>query len=62
MATLIIPWVGGKRRLAEQLILNFPPHTCYVEVFSSGAAPHLMCNRCAAGLYYLTALNRGTIF
>jgi DNA adenine methylase len=38
MATPIIPWLGGKRRLADTLINRFPPHTCYVEVFAGGAA------------------------
>lgn len=34
----IIPWLGGKRRLADRLIPLFPPHECYVEVFAGGAA------------------------
>lgn len=34
----IIPWIGGKRRLADRLIPLFPQHTCYVEVFCGGAA------------------------
>jgi DNA adenine methylase len=34
----IIPYVGGKRRLADRLIPLFPPHECYVEVFCGGAA------------------------
>ena len=34
----IIPWIGGKRRLAELLLSRFPPHSCYVEVFAGGAA------------------------
>lgn len=34
----IIPWLGGKRRLADRLIPLFPQHECYVEVFSGGAA------------------------
>jgi len=42
MATPIIPWVGGKRRLADRLIPQFPPHTCYVEVFAGGAALYFM--------------------
>ena len=42
MATPIIPWLGGKRRLAETLIPNFPPHSCYVEVFAGGAALYFM--------------------
>lgn len=42
MAIPIIPWMGGKRRLADHLIPQFPPHTCYVEVFSGGAALYFL--------------------
>jgi DNA adenine methylase len=42
MAIPIIPWIGGKRRLAERLIPQFPRHTCYVEVFAGGAALYFM--------------------
>lgn len=38
----IIPWMGGKRRLAKQLLPMFPEHTTYVEVFSGGAALFFM--------------------
>lgn len=38
MALPIIPWLGGKRRLADTLINRFPAHSCYVEVFAGGAA------------------------
>lgn len=38
MALPIIPWIGGKRRLADTLLKRFPPHTCYAEVFAGGAA------------------------
>ena len=34
----IIPWIGGKRRLAKQLLPLFPEHTCYVELFCGAAA------------------------
>lgn len=34
----IIPWIGGKRRLAKQILPLFPDHTCYVEPFCGGAA------------------------
>lgn len=34
----IIPWIGGKRRLAKQILPLFPKHTCYVEPFAGGAA------------------------
>jgi len=42
MATPIIPWLGGKRRLADTLIPRFPAHTCYVEVFAGGAALYFL--------------------
>ena len=38
----IIPWLGGKRRLAERLLPMFPPHECYVEVFCGGAALYFL--------------------
>lgn len=34
----IIPWVGGKRRLAKQILPLYPKHQCYVEPFAGGAA------------------------
>lgn len=42
MATPIIPWIGGKRRLADTIIPRFPAHTCYVEVFAGGAALYFL--------------------
>jgi DNA adenine methylase len=38
----IIPWMGGKRRLAPKLLPLFPPHECYVELFCGGAALFFM--------------------
>lgn len=38
----IIPWLGGKRRLADRLLPLFPPHECYVEVFAGGAALYFL--------------------
>ena len=34
----IIPWIGGKSRLAEQVFDKFPEHGCYVEAFAGAAA------------------------
>lgn len=34
----IIPWIGGKRRLADRIFPLFPRHSCYVEPFAGGAA------------------------
>ncbi|GAB3469176.1 DNA adenine methylase [Azotobacter salinestris] len=42
MINPIIPWMGGKRRLAGRLIPLFPPHECYVEVFAGGAALYFL--------------------
>ncbi|WP_353979382.1 DNA adenine methylase [Salinicola endophyticus] len=38
MAKPIIPWMGGKRRLAKRISRLMPPHQCYVEPFAGGAA------------------------
>lgn len=38
----IIPWMGGKRRLASHLIPKFPNHSCYVELFCGGAALYFL--------------------
>jgi DNA adenine methylase len=42
MANPIVPWLGGKRRLAKHLLPRFPEHSCYVEVFAGGAALFFM--------------------
>lgn len=34
----LIPYLGGKTRLAKTIISRMPAHTCYVEVFAGGAA------------------------
>lgn len=42
MTKPIIPWIGGKRRLAKKLLPMFPDHTCYAEPFAGGAALFFM--------------------
>lgn len=44
MASPIVPWIGGKRRLAQTLLSRFPAHTCYVELFAGGAALYFLRN------------------
>lgn len=38
MSKPIIPWIGGKRRLAKEILPLFPKHTCYCEPFCGAAA------------------------
>lgn len=37
-ASPLVPWVGGKRRLARDILPLFPAHACYVEPFCGAAA------------------------
>ena len=55
MATPIIPWIGGKRRLADLLLSRFPTHKCYVEVFAGGAALYFL--RPAANVEVINDIN-----
>lgn len=34
----VIPWIGGKRRLASHILPMFPGHSCYIEPFAGAAA------------------------
>lgn len=38
----IVPWIGGKRRLAKHILPMFPVHTCYVEPFCGAAALYFL--------------------
>lgn len=38
----IVPWIGGKRRLAKHILPLFPTHTCYVEPFCGAAALYFL--------------------
>ncbi len=38
----VVPWMGGKRRLAKHLLPLFPAHQTYVEPFAGGAALFFM--------------------
>ncbi|WP_027714890.1 DNA adenine methylase [Desulfuromonas sp. TF] len=38
MSKPIIPWIGGKRKLADHILPLFPAHQCYAEPFCGAAA------------------------
>lgn len=42
MSKPLFPWIGGKRKLAAEILPLFPDHKCYVEVFCGGAALFFM--------------------
>lgn len=46
MTNPIIPWIGGKRRLAKRILPIFPTHECYVEPFAGGAALFFLKDQC----------------
>jgi DNA adenine methylase len=42
MSKPIVPWIGGKRKLAAHILPLFPPHQCYVEPFCGAAALYFL--------------------
>ena len=56
MAKPIVPWIGGKRRLAKRILPLYPAHECYVEPFAGGAA--LYFTKGPSGVEGLNGINR----
>lgn len=44
MTKPIVPWIGGKRKLADHILPLFPDHQCYVEPFCGAAALYFIKN------------------
>lgn len=42
MTKPVVPWMGGKRRLAKHILPLYPEHNTYVEPFCGGAALYFM--------------------
>lgn len=38
----LVPYLGGKNRLAKTVIAKLPAHTCYCEVFAGGTTQLLL--------------------
>lgn len=48
MTKPIFPWMGGKGKMADNILPYFPEHTCYVEAFAGGAALYFKKERSKA--------------
>lgn len=55
----VIPWIGGKRRLAKHILPLFPQHTCYVEPFCGAAALYFIKEQ--AEVEVLNDINGGLV-
>jgi DNA adenine methylase len=51
----IIPWIGGKGRLADVILSKFPAHICYVEAFAGAAA--IYCAKQPADVEVINDIN-----
>jgi DNA adenine methylase len=51
----LVPWIGGKRKLADRILPLFPEHSCYVEVFCGAAA--LFFNKVPSEVEVLNDIN-----
>lgn len=51
----LVPWIGGKRRLAKHILPMFPTHQCYVEPFAGAAALYFI--KAAAEVEVLNDIN-----
>jgi DNA adenine methylase len=55
----LIPYFGGKGRLAKTIIAKFPEHQCYVEVFAGAA--NIFFTKAAEGIEVINDLDRDLV-